>query len=51
VCMDGAERKLFYDLANRYLNRSGGYTRVTRVKSRGGDAAPLACVEFVAGIQ
>jgi len=42
-----AEQKLFSELAHRYLEQSGGYTRVTRIKSRGGDNAVLGRVEFV----
>ncbi len=39
--------KLFEDLAPRYNERSGGYTRVIRTRKREGDKAQLAMIEFV----
>ena len=39
--------KLFDDLAERYKDRSGGYTRVLKAGFRYGDAAPMAMVELV----
>jgi large subunit ribosomal protein L17 len=39
--------KLFAALAERYKDRSGGYTRVLRAGYRYGDAAPLAVIELV----
>lgn len=40
--------KLFDELAKRYANRSGGYTRVLRLDgTRWGDAAEVAIVEMV----
>jgi large subunit ribosomal protein L17 len=41
--------KLFSDLADRYRDRAGGYTRVVKVGPRSGDAAPLSIVELVKG--
>lgn len=41
--------KVFDDLAERYRERPGGYTRVLKLGSRGGDAAPLSLVELVEG--
>jgi large subunit ribosomal protein L17 len=41
--------KIFDDLADRYRNRPGGYTRVLKVRRRVGDAAPLSIVELVEG--
>jgi large subunit ribosomal protein L17 len=38
---------LVKDLAPRYLNRPGGYTRVMRVGHRRGDAADMAIIEYV----
>jgi large subunit ribosomal protein L17 len=39
--------KLFDELAPRYRDRAGGYTRVLKVGRRVGDAAPLSLVELV----
>jgi large subunit ribosomal protein L17 len=39
--------KLFDELAERYRDRAGGYTRVLKLGIRRGDAAPLSLVELV----
>ena len=39
--------KLFSDIAPRFSDRNGGYTRVLKVAPRGGDGAPMALVELV----
>jgi len=40
-------KKLFDEIAPKYKNRNGGYTRVIKTGFRIGDAAPTAIVEFV----
>jgi large subunit ribosomal protein L17 len=40
-------KKLFDDIAPRYRERHGGYTRVVKLGIRHGDAAPLSIVELV----
>lgn len=38
---------LFEDVAPKYQDRSGGYTRVHKTEQRRGDAAPMAIFELV----
>jgi large subunit ribosomal protein L17 len=40
-------KKLFDVLAERYKDRSGGYTRVLKAGYRYGDSAPVAVIELV----
>jgi large subunit ribosomal protein L17 len=42
-----ATKKLFADLAPRFADRPGGYTRIIRVGWRIGDGAELAILEFL----
>ena len=40
-------RKLFSDIAPKYADRPGGYTRIVKTGFRKGDNAPLAIIELV----
>jgi large subunit ribosomal protein L17 len=40
-------KKLFDDIAPRFVNRNGGYTRIIRVGPRLGDAAEMVLIELV----
>ncbi len=44
---DGQLKKLFEVLAERYSDRSGGYSRVIKAGFRGSDAAPMGVIELV----
>jgi large subunit ribosomal protein L17 len=43
----GATKKLFGELAPRFSERPGGYTRIIRMGWRIGDGAELAILEFI----
>lgn len=41
-----ATRKLLEDIAGRFMNTPGGYTRIVRIGNRDGDKAEMARIEF-----
>ena len=41
--------KVFGELAERYRERPGGYTRVLKLRHRTGDGAPMSIIELVDG--
>lgn len=40
-------QKLFDEVAPKYAERNGGYTRVVKTRNRRGDNAPMATIELV----
>lgn len=44
---DEAVNKLLKDIAPKYKDRNGGYTRITKAGSRKNDGADIAIIEFV----
>lgn len=40
-------RKLFTEIAEKYSDRQGGYTRILKLGVRRGDAAPMVLLELV----
>ena len=47
VVVESALQKLFNDIAPRYAERQGGYTRILKTEPRRGDNAPLVVLELV----
>ena len=40
-------QKLFHEIAPRYVERPGGYTRIVRLGPRKGDAAPMVMLQLL----
>ena len=47
ITKEDVANKLFKEIAPKYNERNGGYTRVTRIGPRRGDAAEMAVIELI----
>ena len=47
VTREDVAKKVFDEIAPKYADRNGGYTRITRIGARRGDAAEVAVIELV----
>ena len=47
VTKESVCKKLFDEIAPKYANRNGGYTRIIKTGARRGDAAEMAIIELL----
>ena len=47
VTKEAVAKKLFDEIAPKYADRNGGYTRIIKTGARRGDAAEIAIIELV----
>lgn len=47
ITKEDVVNKLFTEIAPKYKDKNGGYTRITKIGPRRGDAAEMAVIELV----
>ena len=47
ITKEDVTKKLFDEIAPKYADKNGGYTRIVKIGPRRGDAAEMAIIELI----